>query len=271
MWLMTPFGFFSVVQKPDDKKAEFLTIRSRVRGDLERLRDTYLPSMSDIVANAGSDYRYRAKAPRSEVSSAMAKIVSDIAYTNFKDEVAQRQGKVRAGLYGKVWQVLYELPDQQVVGKPASALSVKPTGGLKVAYGGVLVDEQNRVLLREPKGHFDGYVWTFPKGRPDKGESPDAAALREVKEETGYSARIVSKLPGSFSGGTTVNEYFLMEPDGKPGKLDDETASVVWATIDEAESLISKTTNLTGRKRDLAVLDAVRSVLRQATSKRPSV
>ncbi|MFM8548717.1 MAG: NUDIX hydrolase [Betaproteobacteria bacterium] len=261
MWLMTPFGFFSVVQKPDDKKAATLTIRARVRGDLERLRDSYLPSMSNIAANAGSDYRYRAKALRSEVSSAMAKIVSDIEYANFKDEVAQRQGKVRAGLYGQVWQVLYELPDHHAVGKPTAAMSVKAVVGLKVAYGGVLVDERNRVLLREPKGHYDGYMWTFPKGRPDKGESADTAALREVKEETGYSARIVSKLPGSFSGGTTVNEYFLMVPDGKPGKFDAETASVVWATLDEAEGLIAKTTNPTGRQRDLAVLDAVRSAL----------
>ena len=261
MWLMTPFGFFSVVQKPDDEKAATLTIRSRVRGDLERLRDSYLPGMSNIAANAGSDYRYRAKALRSEVSSAMAKIVSDIEYENFKEEVAQRQGKVRAGLYEQVWQVLYELPDHQAVGKPAAATSVKAVVGLKVAYGGVLVDELNRVLLREPKGHFDGYVWTFPKGRPDKGESADTAALREVKEETGYSARIVSKLPGSFSGGTTVNEYFLMVPDGEPGKFDDETATVVWATLDEARGLIAKTTNPTGKKRDLAVLDAVRSAL----------
>lgn len=261
MWLMTPFGFFSVVQKPDDKKAATLTIRSRVRGDLEQLREAYLPSMGKIATNAGSDYRYRAKALRSEVSSAVGKIVSDIEYENFKEEVAQQQGKVRAGLYGKVWQVLCDLPDQQSVVPPTFGLSAKLAGGLKAAYGGVLVDEQKRVLLREPKGHYDGYVWTFPKGRPDKGESPDEAAVREVKEETGYSARIVSKLPGTFSGGTTVNEYFLMKPDGIPGKFDEETASVVWATLDEAEKLISKTTNSIGRKRDRAVLDAVRSVL----------
>jgi len=29
MWLMTPFGFFSVVKKPDDKKAATLTICAR--------------------------------------------------------------------------------------------------------------------------------------------------------------------------------------------------------------------------------------------------
>jgi 8-oxo-dGTP diphosphatase len=60
--------------------------------------------------------------------------------------------------------------------------------------------DKGRVLLRRPKGDFDGYVWTFPKGRPDAGETPEQAALREVKEETGYSAKVIGKLPGSFRG-----------------------------------------------------------------------
>jgi hypothetical protein len=35
MWLLTPFGFFSVVNKPGDPH---LTVRSRVRADLDALR-----------------------------------------------------------------------------------------------------------------------------------------------------------------------------------------------------------------------------------------
>ena len=54
------------------------------------------------------------------------------------------------------------------------------------AFGGVLVREDGKILLREPKGHYGGYVWTFPKGRADEGESAREAALREVREETGY-------------------------------------------------------------------------------------
>ena len=72
------------------------------------------------MANAGTDYRYRARAPRAEVASAMVKIVNDIQYGNFKDEVAREQGKGRAGFYGKVWEVLYDLPDE---GAPARAPS----------------------------------------------------------------------------------------------------------------------------------------------------
>ena len=40
---------------------------------------------------------------------------------------------------------------------------------------------------------WQGYVWTFPKGRPDAGETPERAALREVKEETGYSTKVIRK------------------------------------------------------------------------------
>jgi len=130
------------------------------------------------------------------------------------------------------------------------------------SFGGILLDSEGRVLLRKPRGNFDGYVWTFPKGRPDEGETPEEAALREVKEETGYSAKIISKLPGIFEGGTTVVEFYLMSPLGEPGSFDQETSEVRWATISEAAVLISNTINLVGRKRDLAVLEAVREATR---------
>ena len=127
---------------------------------------------------------------------------------------------------------------------------------LKLACGGVIIDTEGRILLREPSGHFDGYVWTFSKGRPERGETPEKAALREVWEETGVFAEIVDRIPGTFSGGTTENIYFLMRPTGQCRPPDKETWSVRWVTPDEARVLISETTNRVGRKRDLAVLEA---------------
>ena len=125
------------------------------------------------------------------------------------------------------------------------------------AYGGVIINDQGKILLREPKGHFDGYVWTFPKGRQSPGETSEETALREVLEETGIKTEIKERLPGVYEGGTTENIYFLMSFVEDTGKFDRETQSVRWVTPQEAKDLISMTTNQTGRKRDLGVLEEV--------------
>lgn len=134
--------------------------------------------------------------------------------------------------------------------------------GKEFAYGGIVIDTEGRVLLREPSSHFGGYIWTFPKGRPEGGETPKETALRETREETGLIAEIVERIPGSFFGGTTENIYFLMRPTGRAGEPDKETANLQWATPDEARKLIRMTEkNPVGLKRDLAVLEAAIALL----------
>jgi hypothetical protein len=112
MWLLTNFGFFSIVEKPDDKTAGTLTIRSRVKADLEVLRDRYLPNMQQIEANAGSDYKFRARASREEIAAGIQQAIRDLDYSNFKNSVASTQGHKRASLYHAVWDVLYRLQDE---------------------------------------------------------------------------------------------------------------------------------------------------------------
>ncbi len=41
----------------------------------------------------------------------------------------------------------------------------------------------------------DGFHWVLPKGHIEPGESPEAAALRELKEEAGVTGEIVDRLP----------------------------------------------------------------------------
>lgn len=135
---------------------------------------------------------------------------------------------------------------------------MRSPSGRKAAYGGVVVDSEGRLLLREPANHFDGYVWTFPKGRPDAGETAEAAAYREVREETGVVARIVGELPGWFEGGSSDTRFFVMEPVEDTGELDGETWRVAWALLEEAEALVRETRNPVGRRRDLAVITALR-------------
>ena len=123
------------------------------------------------------------------------------------------------------------------------------------------------MLLREPANHYGGYIWTFPKGRCNKGETPEQTALREVLEETGVIARIISLIPGEYAGDVTINHYYLMEPIKETGKFDWETKAICWATIEEAYQLINKTHNETGVKRDLAVLNAVTQIFTSGNKK----
>ena len=138
--------------------------------------------------------------------------------------------------------------------------------------GGVLIRKDGKVLLRAPSGAFGGTYWSHAKGRIDKGEDPQVAALREILEETGWHAEVIAKIPGVFQGTTTENTYFVARPlklsdepavlKEKPGPRpgfrwpDWESVATQWVTPEEAREMLNASPNATARKRDLAVLDA---------------
>lgn len=201
-----------------------LTIRSRTWGELGRLRNHYLPSLSPSLAHEGTDYPWRATAAPSALGEAMSAIAHDINYTNFKNEVALSLGKEQAKRYGKIWSALYDMPED--LAEPHATdfeglpWEQTPPAGKAMAYGGVVIDPHGNLLLREVKNQFDGYVWTFAKGRPDKGESPRTTALREVREEMGVDVTILTPIAGEFAGSTTINRFFLMLVDRDASDLD---------------------------------------------------
>jgi 8-oxo-dGTP pyrophosphatase MutT (NUDIX family) len=66
-------------------------------------------------------------------------------------------------------------------------------GGLslvtEVSAGGVLVDGGDVFVLRKPNGE-----WVMPKGHLERNETPEQAAVREVLEEAGLTARILTEI-----------------------------------------------------------------------------
>jgi hypothetical protein len=106
MWLFINIGFFSIVQKPNES---FLTVRSRVEADIDRLREECMPSLSSTVTGAGTDYPYRATISHEDFAKALGAVARNINYSNFKNEVAKRMGPQRARIYSKVWSSLLEL------------------------------------------------------------------------------------------------------------------------------------------------------------------
>lgn len=120
-----------------------------------------------------------------------------------------------------------------------------------------MFNEQGQVHMRKPSNHFDGYHWTFAKGRPDGGEHPVETAHREVGEETGYKGKIVGHIPGGFSSGYSKSHFYLMHPSNHdPSRMDHETSETKWAHPHEARKLINQSTNIPGRQRDHEILGA---------------
>ena len=111
MWVISTIGCFSAVRKPG---TDHLTVRARVREDLDLLRERHLPSLGATVAGAGTDYPYRATCSHEAWAEALSAMGCALDYGNFKAAVAGRQGPERARVYGRVWQQLLDLEREGV-------------------------------------------------------------------------------------------------------------------------------------------------------------
>jgi 8-oxo-dGTP pyrophosphatase MutT (NUDIX family) len=107
--------------------------------------------------------------------------------------------------------------------------------------GGLVVGEDGRVLLIRARDLRNRPVWTLPKGTLMTGETSADAALREVREETGWRCELVRELdPVTYwfqRDGTRIRKtvsWFLMRPIEKEGEHDHEVDEVAWADREEA-------------------------------------
>jgi len=112
---------------------------------------------------------------------------------------------------------------------------------LQFSAGGLVVDERGRVLLIRARDLRNQPVWTLPKGTLGPGESSADAALREVREETGYRCEVVRELDTATywfqSDGQRIRKtvrWFLMRPLEKVGEHDHEVDEVAWLERDAA-------------------------------------
>ena len=128
----------------------------------------------------------------------------------------------------------------------ASPASPVPRIAFQESAGGVLL-RQRRVLLIRARTRSGRAIWTFPKGRIERGEPLWEAALREVREETGYLCRLRRRLRATsyvfHSGSTQVRKtvhWFLLEPLRQAGRPDPaEVDEIRWFGLDEARTRLA--------------------------------
>jgi 8-oxo-dGTP diphosphatase len=74
-----------------------------------------------------------------------------------------------------------------------------------------LVDEDRRVLIAQrPEGKQLAGLWEFPGGKLDAGERPEAALIRELKEELGIDVKEPCLAPLTFASHAYDDFHLLM-------------------------------------------------------------
>ncbi len=101
-----------------------------------------------------------------------------------------------------------------------------------LAAGAVVRDAAGRFLLVRRARDPEAGRWTLPGGRAEPGESPAAAAAREVAEETGLEVTVgrewlVLDRPAGAGTGFELHD-FVAEPVGGTLRAGDDAADAGW-------------------------------------------
>ncbi|MEP7059607.1 MAG: NUDIX hydrolase, partial [Actinomycetota bacterium] len=139
-------------------------------------------------------------------------------------------------------------PAGKGTGSPSKAeLARRATSTRKeVSAGGVVYRRTEagalEILLAARRTLKGNIAWGLAKGHIEEGESPEGAAVREVREETGWDAVIEASLGltkyfyvwENVRIRKTVHFFLMRAGEGAPGQRDDEMEEIRWFPLERA-------------------------------------
>jgi ADP-ribose pyrophosphatase len=109
-----------------------------------------------------------------------------------------------------------------------------------------LVIDKGRILLEKQYRHaLKEHIYELPAGVVDDGERPDAAARRELEEETGYAPVRIRKMFKAYEAPGRIKSmfhFYLVEGVRKGRKKLDPTEIISsrWVSMRKFDSMIRK-------------------------------
>jgi 8-oxo-dGTP diphosphatase len=112
-----------------------------------------------------------------------------------------------------------------------------------LAAGGIVLRQEEVPLIAVVRLRKRN-EWVLPKGKLDEGETPRAAAEREVNEETGHDVSVhefLGTLVYESGGRSKVVHYWRMEASLEPvHELMDDVKAVEWLPLEDAVERLSR-------------------------------
>src|SRR5580698_5880564 len=82
---------------------------------------------------------------------------------------------------------------------------------LLLVAAAALIDKEGRILLAErPAGKSMAGLWEFPGGKIELNETPEAALVRELKEELGIDVAAADLTPLTFASHSYEDFHLVM-------------------------------------------------------------